>query len=269
VQLAVAIPLILGAGAVAALALALVRRRQAEPLLADPTRGTPMIQVTGTLLAVMLAFVILAAFQSYNAAKTGAQSEATAVLDMTRTAALFPRSQRDKLRADFVCYGRAVVHQEWPAMAKGHPSRLVDYWVEAYRAVFPRLNLRSPRQQLGFQELLDQAATRTAGRLERLSQASPAVPTPLWLALLFGGCMSVALQLGMADPRERLRVQGLLVAVVASVVAAGLSIVYFLDHPYGGHTGSIEPSAMEQSLVLMRNLEPKVRLGCSQSGRPD
>jgi hypothetical protein len=269
VHLAVAIPIILGAGAVAALALALVRRRQAEPLVADPTRGTPMLQFTGTLFAVVLAFLVLAAFQSYNAAKTGAQSEATAVLDMARTTALFPPSQRDKLRADFVCYGRAVVDQEWPGMEKGHSSRLVDYWVGAYRAVFRRLDLRSPRQRLGFQELLDQAATRTAGRLERLSEASPAVPTPLWLALLFIGCMSVALQLAMADPRERLRVQGLLVAVVASVVAAGLLIVYFLDHPYGRHTGAIEPSAMEQSLVLLGNLEPKVRPACSQSGRPD
>jgi hypothetical protein len=154
-------------------------------------------------------------------------------------------------------------------MEKGHSSRLVDYWVEAYRAVFGRLDLRSPRQQLGFQELLDRAATRTAGRLERLSEASPAVPRPMWLALLFAGCISVALQLVIVDPRERLRGQGLLVAGVASVVAAGLLIVYFLDHPYGRHTGGIEPSAMEQSLVLTEKLEPKVRPGCSPSGRPD
>jgi hypothetical protein len=269
VGLAVAILVVVGAGAVAASALALVHRRETEPLVAEPTRATPMIQVTGTLFTVVLAFVILAAFQSYNSAKTGAQTEAVAVLDMARTAALFPPPQRDKLRADFVCYGRAVVEQDWPAMEQGHSSRLVDYWVEEYRAVFRGLDLRLPRQQLGFQELLDQAATRTAGRLGRLSEASPAVPTPLWLVLLFGACLTVALQLGVADPRERLLVQGLLVAGVAGVVTAGLVIVYFLDHPYRRHTGGIKPTAMEQSLVMMGNLNPKVRPGCSQSGRPD
>src|SRR5215472_15357670 len=105
---------------------AFVHRRAVGPLLADSGRGRPMIQVTGTLFAVVLAFVILAAFQTYNGARAGAQSEAAALLDMARAAALFPPAQRDELRGDFVCYGRAVVNQEWPAMRHGHSSPLVD-----------------------------------------------------------------------------------------------------------------------------------------------
>jgi hypothetical protein len=268
VALPVAILIVLGAGAVAALALALVHHRAGQALLANSGRG-PMIQVTGTLFAVMLAFVILAAFQTYNGARAGAQSEAQAVFDMARTAALFPSADRDRLRADFVCYGRAVVDQEWPAMRSGHSSPAVDHWVGAYRAVFGRLDLRSPREQLGLEDLLDQAATRTAGRLQRLNDDTPSVPTPLWLALVFAGCVAVALQLGMADPRERLYVQGLLVAGSASVVAAGLLIVYFLDHPYHSHTGGLEPKAMRQTLVLTANLDPGLRPPCSQSGQPD
>jgi predicted negative regulator of RcsB-dependent stress response len=64
------------------------------------------------MFAVVLAFVTLAAFQTYNSAKMGAQTEAAAVLEMARTAALFSRSQRDQLQCDFVCYGRAVIDQE-------------------------------------------------------------------------------------------------------------------------------------------------------------
>ncbi len=267
-NLPVAILIVLGAAAVAALALALVRRRAGGPLLADSGRATPMIQVTGTLFAVVLAFVILAAFQTYNGAKTAAQSEAGAVLDMARTAALFPPAQRDQLRAALACYGRAVVAQEWPAMENGHSSPLVDHWIEEYRAVYGRLDLRSPREQLAFKELLDQGATRTAGRQQRLSEGTSSVPTPLWLALVFGGCVAVALQLGMADPSERLRVHGLLVAGVASVIAAGLLIVYFLDHPYQRHTGGIRPTAMHQTLVMMGGIQPNLRPGCSQTGRP-
>jgi hypothetical protein len=70
VSLLVAILIVLGAGAVAALALTLVRARAGTALLEDSGRGRPMIQVTGTLFAVVLAFVILAAFQTYNGAKT-------------------------------------------------------------------------------------------------------------------------------------------------------------------------------------------------------
>ena len=153
-------------------------------------------------------------------------------------------------------------------MRDGHSSPLVDHWIEAYGAAFGRLDLRSAHEQIALQELLTLADTRTAGRQQRLSNATPTVPTPLWLALVFGGCVAVALQLGMADSRERLRVQAALIAGMASVVAAGLLIVYFLDHAYEGNTGSLEPTAMQRALVAIGELDPNLEAGCDQSGRP-
>ena len=267
-NVAVAILIVLGAGAAAALALALIQRRASAALLVDSGRGRPVITVTGTLVAVVLAFVILAAFQTYNGAKEGAQTEASAVLDMTRFAAFFPSAQRDQLQGDFVCYGRAVVNQEWPAMRHGQSSPLVDHWIGAALVVFGRLDLHSPRERLAFQELLNQAATRTTGRQQRLSEDTPTVPTPLWIALIFGCCAAVALQLGMADPRERLRVHGLLLAGLASVVAASLLIVYFLDHPYQPHSGGIEPNAMRHTLAEVQGLTPNLRTPCGPAGQP-
>ena len=72
----------------------------------------------------------------------------------------------------------------------------------------------------------------------------------------------------MVDPRERLQIHGLMVAAVAGVVAAGLLVVYFLDHPYQPHIGGIQRSAMRQTLRTVANLEPGVRPACSPTGRP-
>jgi len=263
-----AIAIVVGAAAVAVLLLSVVRRRVGGPLLFEPARGTPMITVGGTAFAVLLAFITLAAFQTYHGAKSGAQSEGVAVLEMFRTAALFPAEVRDSLRSDFVCYGRAVAAREWPAMRAGHRSPLVDRWIADYRGVFGRLQLGSPREQLAFQELLTEARNRTDGRRDRLSQTSPSVPTPLWLVLVLGGCVAIVLQLAMADPRERLLVQGAMIAGVAAIVTAGLLLVNFLDHPYQRHTGSIEPTEMRQSLSMMRDQAPGLRVPCTLDGRP-
>ncbi len=78
------------------------------------------------------------------------QSEASAVLDMSRTAALYSPSERDQVRADLYCYGRAVVYQEWPAMGHGRSSPLVDHWINAYRAEFGRLDLKTLASSWGF-----------------------------------------------------------------------------------------------------------------------
>lgn len=263
-----AVLIVLGAGAVAALVFALVQRRAGGPLLRDSGRGRGMIQVVGTSFAVLLAFVILAAFQTYSGARAAAGSEATAVLDMARTAALFSTPQRDQLRGDLICYGRAVASEEWPAMRRGHSSPLVDRWIAAYRALFGRLDVRTTREQLAFQELLNLAATRTAGRQQRLNDDTAAIPTPLWLALIFGGFVAVALQISVVDPRERFSVLGPMIAGVAGVVAAGLLVVYFLDHPYQQNPGGIQPSAMRQTLTSVRNLAPGLQPACSQTGLP-
>ena len=268
VSLPVAAAIVLCAAAVAVLLMTAVRRRLTAPLHNDPGRGAPMITIVGTAFAVLLAFITLAAFQTYNGAKTGAASEATAVLDMFKSAGFFPASERDELRADFTCYGRAVIHQEWPAMRRGERSPVVDAWITAYRAVFQRLTLRSAGERLGLQDLLASARDRTDGRQDRLTEATPSVPTPLWVGLVLAGCIVVSIQLVMADPREHLLVQGAMIGGVAAVVAIGLLLINFLDHPYRSGPGSIQPREMTLALAMMREQEPGLRLPCRVDGVP-
>ena len=201
-NLLVALAIVVAAAGVAALLMVAVRRRVPGAVLREPARGTPMLTMLGTAFAVLLAFITLAAFQTYNGAKSGAASEADAVLEMFRTAEFFPTDERNELRSDLVCYGRSVVSAEWPAMGDGHSSPQVDVWIAAYRDLFARLDLASARARLGFQEVLQEARARTDGRQQRLEEASPSVPTPLWLVLVLGGVVAIVLQLAMADRRS-------------------------------------------------------------------
>src|SRR3954451_8304842 len=185
---------VVGVTAVAVLLMAAARRRLAARLVNEPARATPMMTFVGTAFAVLLAFITLAAFQTYNGAKTGAATEAVALFDMFKSAGFFPTSERDELRADFVCYGRAVSDHEWPAMRRGERAQLVDGWVSAYRTGFQRLPLRSAGERLGLQDLLASARERTDGRRARLSEATPSVPTPLWVGLVVAGCIVVLIQ---------------------------------------------------------------------------
>jgi len=227
-----------------------------------------MIMMVSTAFAVLLAFITLAAFQTYNGAKAGGRAEAVAVLEMSRTAGLFTPQERDALRADFACYARAVINVEWATMRDGKRSEVVEHWVDAYRAEFNRLDLTPPRAQLGLQELLDEARNRTDARRERLTQATPSVPAPLWAVLVLGGVVAVALQLAMTDRRERFIVQAGMIAGVAAIVAAGLLLVRFLDHPYDDQVGSIKPTEMRQTLSMIGNQTAELPLPCNATGRP-
>jgi hypothetical protein len=266
--LPIAALIIVGAVAAAFGAVALVRWVTGGSVLANPARGTPMAIVSGTSFTVLLAFLILSAFQNFNGAKAGAALEANAVVDMARDAALFPVPQRDRLRSDFVCYGRAVVNHEWATMRHGDSSPLVDDWIAELRREFGQLRVRSLRDQAAFEDLLTEAIARTNGRIQRLSDDTPSIPTPLWVALLFAGCVAVSLQLGMVDREERFVVQGLQVGGVAAIVTTGLLMVNFLDHPYAQDVGGLQPNAMRHAIVQIQDLDPKFPIQCSVNGQP-
>jgi hypothetical protein len=134
--------------------------------------------------------------------------------------------------------------------------------------VFRQLTLRSAGERLGLQDMLASARDRTDGRRDRLSEATPSVPTPVWVGLVLAGCIAVLIQLVMADPREHMLVQGGMIGGVAAMVSIGLLLINFLDHPYRSDPGSIQPTQMTATLTMMRQQEPGLRVSCRGEGVP-
>src|SRR5262245_1233376 len=78
----------------------LVRSRaKVDYFFVQVERGSGAFAFIGTAYAVLLAFVVLEAFQSFNDAKAGAEAEATTVLQLSRTAEFFPVAERDPVEA--------------------------------------------------------------------------------------------------------------------------------------------------------------------------
>src|SRR5919197_2295015 len=98
------------------------RRSSVDHFFIEVERGAGIFAFLGTAFAVLLAFVVLEAFDSFNNAKSGAEEDATTVVQLSRTAEFFPAAQRDPLEGVLICYGRAVMDDEWPAMRHGERS---------------------------------------------------------------------------------------------------------------------------------------------------
>src|SRR3954447_10423163 len=70
------------------------RRSSVDHFFIEIERSAGIFAFLGTAFAVILAFVVLAAFQSFNDAKSGAEQEATALVELSRTAQFFPPERR-------------------------------------------------------------------------------------------------------------------------------------------------------------------------------
>ena len=205
----------------------------------------------GVAYAVLLAFVVIQAYTSYNDAKSGAETEAAAVLKLSRTSEAFAPDQLHRLEGVLVCYGRAVIHDAWPKMQEGQESSLVNDWGTRYRQAALQTQAHSFVQRASFRQLLTEQDERIDGRRARLAEAFRVVPPPLWFVLGLGGVLTIGWVILGSSRSGSFFVQATVIASVAAMVASVLVLVYFLDHPFADHSGGITPSEMEHTLATI------------------
>jgi hypothetical protein len=226
----------------------------------------------GTAFAVLLAFVVLEAYDSYNEAKSGSEVEAEAVLQMSRTSEAFAAEDHERLDGLLICYGRAVIHYGFPAMRREEASPEVNSWGTRVREAAQRVRIQGIVQEESFRQLLVEQDRRIEGRRQRLAEAVRVVPFPLWTVLILGAALTIGWAILSASRRGSFLVQASVVASVALMVTAALLLVSFLDHPFADEPGSIKPIEMEHALHTIAEEEEdqavKVTPPCTPEGEP-
>jgi hypothetical protein len=255
---------------VAAIAGKLLLRRRAPEggWFTDSSRAAGTFGVLGTMFAVVLAFVIVIALESYQRARLQAGVEAVAVTELDKVAELFPEGARERLHGGLVCYARAVVEDEWPAMRDLRSSDLVERWIADMARTVADAEPRGARQEAAYGQWFDEESLRRDGRRGRLAEAAPFVPGLLWAVLILGAMLLIGFMLAQADRREGWVLQAMTIGSVSALIAGGLMVVTFLERPYEDHAGSIRPTEMQRTLELMERDAPGAPVPCDRRGAP-
>jgi hypothetical protein len=243
---------IAGTTSVAVAAMLLVRRRAPEgSYFADGDRAAGVFGVLATGFSVLLGFVVFLAFESYDQSRAGAETEAVVVAQQVETAQFFPRPAAGELTGELVCYGRSVIHTEWPRAEAGNLGDAINPWgAESFRTL-QGVQPRTPSQQAAYSKWLDQRFDREAARIDRIHGAVGVIPTPLWVVLLFIALVIFVFMLFFADSAEGLVTQAVLMGTVTSVIVAMLLLIRFLDSPFHRGIGGVRPVAMERTLRII------------------
>jgi hypothetical protein len=252
VNLVWALLIIAAAAAVAVAAILLVRRGAPEgSYFNDGDRAAGVFGVLATGFAVLLGFVVFLAFESYDGARSGAESEALVVAQQFETAQFLPVDLRRRVSDELVCYARNVVSREWPQMEQGDATDAINPWAVALFRSLKTTEPRTASEQSAYDKWLDQTFAREDARNERLHPADGIIPTPLWLVLFLSAALIFGFMLFFADSAERAVVQGVLIGTVTVVIVAMLLLLRTLDSPFHGGVGGLEPTAMERTLVVL------------------
>ena len=265
--------IIVAATAVAVAAMLFVRRRSPEgSWFADSDRAAGIFGVLATGFSVLLGFLIFLGFESYDASRTGAETEALTVAQQIQTAQQLPAAVGSDLTGQLVCYARSIIAIEWPRMEDGSLGDDINPWGVTMFQTLQDVELSSALDEAVYGKWLDQTSDREAARQERIHGASGVMPTPLWIGLFFISAIVLTYIFGFADSAERAWVQGLFMGSIVAVITTMLLLLAFLDEPFRGDVGGLQPLAMERTERLIDQqltaLGGSVTIPCDADGVP-
>jgi Protein of unknown function (DUF4239) len=103
--------------------------------------SAPMLGVVAALFGLLLAFVIITAYENFIEAGADVNREADALASIVRDSTAFPQPEGEHVRAAVRTYVRTVVDEEWGQMREGRDSlqasRALDGVFAALQAVEP------------------------------------------------------------------------------------------------------------------------------------
>jgi hypothetical protein len=232
--------------------LAFVRSRlgRNETITHNDVAG-PVLTIIGTLLAVMMSFMVVGVWQEYDNAAQTAQQEASALSDLHHLASAYPQPEQSRLQNAIDRYIQLVLNEEWPAMRRGGESRVAH---DAAYEIEDLLVQWQPRS-LHDQALQDRgeglAGTFLDNRRNRILANRQGIPIVLWATMLFTGALTVLFSFYFRVDRPTAHY--IMVITESSIIALIFSLIAELDYPFRGDI-AIDPYSFMHVMNAMHGV---------------
>ncbi len=216
----------------------------------------PIFLNAGVLFAVLLGFMVVAVWESYDAAKATAATEAAALVPLYRSTYALPEEPGSKMRELARQYVDAVIKDEWPKQAAtGQASAQAKRAVGGFFRAFGDGTINAQiKHDYPFicTELMNSINEVTNDRNKRNIQANESVPSVMWVAILGGAGIIIAMSFVIY--MERAVPHMIMAACMASLIGLLLYACMLLAHPFKGPV-AIQPEVFENILKTFDGID--------------
>ncbi len=192
-----------------------------------------IIAVVGVIYAVLLGFVVIVTWESFNSAESIVGQEASTLRSIYRESAAFPPETRQRLHGLVGDYAREVTTREWPAMALGEPGdpRVGDIHDGMAHAI-ATIPVTTPAEQEFVGAEAERLSQLVSLRSERIDYVDRGIPGVLWIALIAGSIVTIgfALLFGL----QRAVLHSLMVGSLAALVGVLFFVAVVINYPFAG-----------------------------------
>ena len=221
-------------------AAALVVRVKVFPGKEDEEREDVAGYVTmmvGVIFALILALALVSVWEDRDSADGHVATEASSLHETYLLGASMLPADQQKIQAAATAYADYVVHTEWPAMrAEKEIGDTGWQLLSNLRSTFLSADVSTPARQAVLSDATTQLSTIADARRGRLEDAEKRMPSVLWIGLILGGLLTVALTF-IYGIEQRFTHVGMVMGL-AALIGFIFILIYNLDNPFNPGTGA-------------------------------
>jgi hypothetical protein len=153
----------------------------------------PIFLTAGTIYAVMLGFLVVVVWEAYGDAKENVAIEAASLTTMYRLTAGMDAAEMPKMREHIRAYTEAVIEKEWEIQAEtGGAASEARHEITGMAREFSTMDAATRDTAINRQFLAEYSVV-AAARDKRRLEAGEDVPWILWLGLVGGATIVIAM----------------------------------------------------------------------------
>jgi hypothetical protein len=213
----------------------------------------PLFLTAGVIYAVLLGFMVVAVWESYDAAHANAAEEAALLVPLYRQTGDMAPEKGEEMRKLIREYSEAVVGDEWASLqATGRASQKARKAVGDIVRFFGTLTPATKVREIIAAQFLQTFSQVVVDRNKRVLQASESLSWVMWLGAVGGGVITVGMSFILFMDRAWPHV--LMTSVMSALIGMLLFMMAMLSRPFVGPL-ALQPEPFEMSLAAFDDID--------------
>jgi Protein of unknown function (DUF4239) len=211
----------------------------------------PLFLTAGVIYAVLLGFMVIGEWESYDAAHANTSEEAALLVPLYRQTTVMAADRGDEMRKAIRDYAEDVV-KGWEGFAGGARNVKAGHDVSEVFRVFSTLTPATKPRELIAGQFMQTFSQVILDRNKRYAQAAEGLPWLMWLAAIGGAVITVGMTFILYMDRLWPHILG--VSLMSALIGALLFTLAVFSRPFLGPL-AIEAMPFEQSLSVFDDVD--------------
>jgi len=192
---------------------------------------------------VLLAFVVVIAWQNFDKAEGHTETEANCLVDLYRSSPAFGQPFEGDAKSLIKEYVSVVVDEEWEALGRGEESPKARSVLKNIWMLYTNYEPKTEKEKIFFAESIRKLDDMREMRRLRVIDSRTGVHPTLWFVLLVGAIVTVGFTFFFGS--DKFANHAIMASILGVIIALILLTILSFSFPFTGSV-RIEPKTFQQ-----------------------